>query len=322
MDKKEAVEFILSNFKNHIPFWPQLPKTSFLESMHVQFSEKFPGLSVDLSRKNIYIDTQRSSFVEEFEACYNSFSTNQSDYFAISQNYAAGFHEFIKQIAGKNLKFVKGQVVGPITFGMTLLDEKKKPLLFNRELKEIIPQFLSFKAKWQINEFKKATKAEIIIFIDEPYLVAVGTDQFSSFDKSTIISQINSVVGVIHKENALAGIHCCGNTDWSIILETDIDILSFDAFGFMDSLLIYRDSLNKFVQRGGVLSLGIVPNRQDYNLEGYAEKAVKILKNEPLLLKNGAIITPSCGCGTLGEDTAKKIHLLTIKIAESLAGFE
>jgi len=317
LDKDKALNFIIENFREHIPFWPQLPKLSFLESMHVQFSEGFPGRVINLDNRSIYIDTHKHSFIEEFEKCYNCLNTNQLDYFSVSQDYAAGFYEFIKQISDKEFRFIKGQVIGPISYGMTLLDERKKPLLFNSELNEIIPQFLSFKARWQINEFRKVTKAKIIMFLDEPYLVAVGTNQFASLDKPRIVSQLNSIIDDIHKEDALVGIHCCGNTDWSIILETNIDILSFDAFEFMDSLFIYKDSLNRFIQRGGVLACGIVSNRQDYNLNGYLEKSLEVFKKEPLLLKNGALITPSCGCGSVSEDFATKVHLLSIEIANA-----
>ncbi|MDD5292272.1 MAG: hypothetical protein PHY46_03720 [Candidatus Omnitrophica bacterium] len=321
-DLEKALDFVLDNFSAHIPFWPQLPRKSFLESMHVQFSQGFPGVKIDLSRKNVYIDTQGNSFMEEFEECYDALNNKRQDFFSVSPDYAAGLDGFLKNIKNKNSNFIKGQVIGPISYGMTLLDEKKRPLIFNKELSEIIPQFLGLKAKWQIKEFKKAAKSGIVMFIDEPYLVAIGTNQFAGLDGTKISSQLNSVINEIHQENALAGIHCCGNTDWSIILGTDIDILSFDAFGFMDNLLIYKDSLDKFIKRGGVLAFGIVPNRQDYNLEGYAQSALKIIKNEPWLLKNGAIITPSCGCGTLSEDLAKRIHLLTIEIADKLAALQ
>jgi hypothetical protein len=158
----------------------------------------------------------------------------------------------------------------------------------------------------------------MIMFIDEPYLVAIGTDQFSGLDKNEIVSQLNTVIDVIHKEGALAGIHCCGNTDWSLVLESKIDILSFDAFGFIDSLLIYKESLNKFIKKGGVIAFGIVPNREDYNLNNYLKRAIDILKKEPALLKNGALITPSCGCGTVSESFARKAHLLSIEIAQAL----
>ncbi|MFC1708602.1 hypothetical protein ACFL2J_00885 [Candidatus Omnitrophota bacterium] len=320
-DKVKAVDFVMQNLSNHIPFWPQLPKISFLESMHVQYSEGFPARVIDLEKKNLYINLQSPNFIEEFEKCFNAINTNQLDYFSISPDYSAGFHEFIKRISGEELKFVKGQVIGPISYGMTLLDEKKKPLLFDAELNEIIPQFLSFKAKWQINEFKKANpEADIIMFIDEPYLVAVGTNQFASFDKTGISAKLNCLIDAIHAQGAIAGVHCCGNTDWSIILDTNVDILSFDAFEFLDSLFIYKDSLSKFINRGGVLACGIVPNKQDYNLEGYLERALEVLKKDKLFLQNGVVITPSCGCGTVPEDFAKKVHLLSRDIAEACSG--
>ena len=318
-DVAKAVEFILLSFKNHIPYWPQLPRLSFLESMHVQYCQGFPGLTLDLSRKNAYVDTQKGSFMDEFEKCYDAINNKHLDYFSVGKDYAAGLYEFIKGIKAADFNFIKGQVIGPISFGMTLLDEKKRPLIFNKELVEIIPQFLSLKANWQIAELKKATKSQIIMFIDEPYLVAIGTNQFAGLDSSAIKSQINTVADVIRAEGALAGIHCCGNTDWSVILESNIDILSFDAFGFMDNLLIYKDSLNKFIKRGGVIAFGIVPNREDYDLSDFIKRYFKLLLSKGnFLLKNGALITPSCGCGTVSENFARQVHSFSIDLAERL----
>ena len=102
-----------------------------------------------------------------------------------------------------------------------------------------------------------------------------------------------------------------------IILETNLDILSFDAFDFLYSLFIYKDSLGKFIQRGGVLACGIVPNKEDCDLEGYQEKSLEVFKKEKLLLQNGVLITPSCGCGTISEAFAEKVHLLSKDIAEA-----
>jgi len=320
LDKRIAVEFILSTLNQHIPYWPQLPKISFYENMHIQYSQGFPGVTIDLPNKNMYIDTQKVSFIEEFEACFDAINNEKLDYFSISKDYAAGLHEFLRQIPGKDLKFIKGQVIGPISYGMTLLDERKKPILFNAELSQIIASFLACKAKWQIKELRRVSKADIVFFIDEPYLVAIGTSQFASFKKNDIVDKINHVVDAIHKEKALAGIHCCGNTDWSICFDTDIDILSFDAFEFFDSLLIYKDSLNKFIKNGGILSLGIVPNKEDYNLDGYIDKAKEVFKKNKALLSGGAFITPSCGCGTLSIEFAKRAHILIKEIAQGYSG--
>ena len=319
ISEREAVNFVLAEFKDHIPFLPQLPKRSFLESMHIQFSEGFPGVKIDLDRKNMFINTSDASFVEGFEEVFSAINNDQVGYFAISPAYAKGYQEFVKLSSGKRLPYVKSQVIGPLSFGMTILDEKKKPILLNPELQEIIPKFLGFKSAWQIRQLKDCGSAEeIIIFIDEPYLVAIGSNQFASFKKQDIVSKIDVVAQMIHREGAIAGIHCCGNTDWSICLETQVDIISFDAFEFLESLFIYKDSLNKFIKRGGILAWGIVPNKNDFDLDEYSSQAIKVIKNDLALLKNGALVTPSCGCGTLSEGAAKKIHSLAAQIARDL----
>jgi len=321
--ERDATSFVLEEFKDHIPFSTQLPKRSFFESMHIQFTEGFPGARIDLDKKNILVNTTDPSFIEGFEKVFSAINNSHLDYFSISTEYSKGFLEFVNKAAGKNFSYAKSQTIGPFSFGMTVLDEKKIPILLNSELQEIIPQFLGFKAVWQIRQLQKNNCAKkIIMFIDEPYLVAIGSNQFASFKKEDIVSKIDIIVDMIHQEGALAGIHCCGNTDWSICLDTKIDIISFDAFEFLDSLLIYRDSLKSFIQRGGVLAWGIVPNKPDYPLVDYLSKATEIIKRDPFLLTNGALITPSCGCGTLSEDTAREIHLMAIAIAQELCSLK
>jgi hypothetical protein len=36
-----------------IPFWPQLPRVSIYEDMHVQLPEHMPGLNVDEAAKQV-----------------------------------------------------------------------------------------------------------------------------------------------------------------------------------------------------------------------------------------------------------------------------
>ena len=49
------------------------------------------------------------------------------------------------------------------------------------------------------------------------------------------------------------------NTDWSLLLKSDIDVLNFDAYGFFDRLFLYKDDLVNFMNRGKHGIGGIVP---------------------------------------------------------------
>jgi methionine synthase II (cobalamin-independent) len=327
LNPQEACGLIFSNFKE-IPYWPQLVQRSFLENMYVQFSEGLPGVIIDQNEKKIYVDTSSENFVKELETCYECCLADTVDYFAISQDYAAGLYEFTNyQLPITNYQFVKGQVTGPISFGLSVTDENKRPLIYHKEFAEILTKVISMKARWQIKKFKiQNSKFKIIVFIDEPYLVSIGSG-FVSLKRKEVIKIIDDVVSAIHREGGLAGVHCCGNTDWSILLETELDILNFDAYNYFASLSLYPEELKGFLRRGGVLAWGIVPTavvadsietqalikRFEMNLKVLIDKG---LKKEDIL--NSFWITPSCGCGTLTVELAERIHNLTAEVSQRL----
>ena len=48
------------------PFWPQLPRRSFIENMYVQSLEGLPGLVIDEKNGTVYVDTRRTDGIEQF----------------------------------------------------------------------------------------------------------------------------------------------------------------------------------------------------------------------------------------------------------------
>lgn len=330
----------MAYFKDGIIFWPQLPKKSFLEQMMVQFSEKMPGVVVDPKNKNIFVDTKKASFNKEVETCFQNYLDDNLDYFAISPEYACGLYALTERLKELNrdtshfsehvfplekwdVSLIKGQIVGPITFGMNLLDTDKQPVIYQAELKECLIKLLSMKARWQIGKLsgdrgQGTGDRKIVIFVDEPYLACSGSS-FFTLKKEAVVAAINELAEAVHKEGALCGIHCCGNTDWSMILSCDLDILSFDAYGYLDNLLLYNEALNKFVERGGILSFGIVPNNEEAEKKDKKEELIgrikKAIKDKPKIGK--ILVTPSCGCGTLDVGMSEKIHRSCVEIAQA-----
>lgn len=323
LDVKRSCDFIEENFKGQIPFWPQLVKRSFNENMYVQFSEGMPGVSVDEKERKIFIDTGAVSFLKEMEETYLHALNKDDEYFAVGEEYAAGFYEMLsRNKLLKEAEYFKGQVIGPISFGLTVTDQNNQAVIYHPELSEILVKVLAMKAKWQIKKIRNRNSAlKIIIFIDEPYLVSIGTS-FVTVKKEKIINDINELIGIIHEEGAWAGIHCCGNTDWGTVLETDLDILNFDAYNYLNNLLLYSSALNKFLERQGMLAWGVVPNDQESLERSNVDTLAKIIEDagrKRNILKNNALITPSCGCGTLDESSAEKVHRLAGQIADTLA---
>lgn len=307
-DPKKSCEIILDRFKE-LPFWPQLPKRSFPENMYVQFSEGMPGVTLDDKSRSVRIDTAQA--LEGLEGFYGRFLEDDLESFKISKRMSEGFYAFLDAVksSGARYKFLKGQVTGPASFGLALTDEKKVSIIYNKELFEALTKLISMKARWQIKKIKELAEGAVI-FIDEPYLVSIGSS-YVNINIEETMGAINEVAHSIKQEGALAGLHCCGNTDWPVLLRSDIDILSFDAYNFMTQFTLFKKEIREFLKRGGTIAWGIVPTIAD-DLKGNTVEALldRFRKAREALGDIGedgsSLITPSCGVGSLDERDAEK----------------
>ena len=318
-DPKKAFRVISENFKT-IPFWPQLPKMSYPENMYVQYSERIPGLVVDTAGKNIHIESSRVA--SDIEEVYQKYLDGDIDFFKISENYAAGLFEFLKSAKLNDVKFIKGHITGPVSFGMFLTDEQKRAVIYDKDLFEVLTKVLVMKARWQIKKLKSIFPS-VIIFIDEPYLVSIGSS-YVNMDMALIGEKLDELIGAIKTEGCLAGIHCCGNTDWQFLLKRGIDILNFDAYNFMKEFLLYGEDIKGFLNRGGTIAWGVIPSSEEVlsvtkkDIVNRMKDALNKLKDKGIPGPVSSIITPSCGVGTLKEETAEKVFSLTREVSAEL----
>ncbi|MCP4516164.1 MAG: hypothetical protein GY824_13175, partial [Delftia sp.] len=121
------------------------------------------------------------------------------------------------------------------------------------------------------------------------------------------------------------------------LMESDLDILDFDAYDHMQAITLYPAELRAFLERGGSLGWGIVPTldkeaagtetipsllaRFDQGVERLVQKGFE----RDLLLRR-ALITPSCGAGgVLDETLAERVLDLLRQLSAALRqrhGFE
>ncbi|MDP8246773.1 MAG: hypothetical protein P9M00_01410 [Candidatus Tritonobacter lacicola] len=309
-----------------IPCWPQLPKRAFKEQMYVQASEGLPCVVIDEEKEKIYFDTSGDIY-PELEKCLTHVISEDVDYFAISEGYAAGLHEMVRLLENKKpdtITWVKGQTVGPVSLGLTVTDQAKRSIIYNDELFEAITKCCVMKARWQIRKLK-SVHPHVIIFIDEPYLSSFGS-AYINIQRDQVIGLLTEIIEAVHDEGALAGVHCCGNTDWSLLMDTPIDIINFDAYGYFEGITLYPEKLGDFLEKGGVLAWGIVPTSDaiatcshDGLLEEIKKKMAALEKKgvEKELLLSNCLITPSCGTGTLSVDLADRVLNVTARLSES-----
>ena len=312
-----------------VPAWPQLTRRSFRENMYVQYSAPLPALVVDDAAEKIYFDT-KDDITLALTPFYEAYLAEDMEAFALPQENAQGFYEMLEVLKKTTGEWAKGQVTGPISFGLTVTDQDLRASLYNELLADAIVKNSAMSARWQIRRLKEV-RPNIILFIDEPYMASFGS-AFISLSRETVVQMLDEVFDAIHAEGALAGVHCCANTDWSVLLKTQVDILNLDAYGYLDNLALYPQELTDFLARGGRIAWGSIPNQEDIwsatpvriaerlrsGMRSLITRAsAKGLAIDESLLSDG-FLTPSCGLGSTDEDLAERVLEILKETAHEL----
>ncbi|QWR76886.1 hypothetical protein [Candidatus Magnetomonas plexicatena] len=296
-----------------IPFWPQLPQTSFMETMVAQYSEGLPCLEIDSVREQYTIKRKSQDELNNF---YEKYSENPS--IAISEGNAAGFHKMISLLKTKErFDTLKGHVTGPLTFTLGIKDEAGRFLFFDEELREIALMLLIGKVKWQVEALKKYAD-NVVIFIDEPIFTAIGSSSYLGVSREESGRLITEIVNGIQSSGAIAGIHTCGKCDWDIVFDAKPDIVNFDSYAFFDTIAMYHERITKYLSEGGTLAWGMVPTTNFINYEDessiikkFDERLNSLAKNvDRDLILSHLMLTPSCGAGALTVPEAEKVFRL------------
>ena len=312
LDVGPTCRMILQHFRG-APFWPQFPQRSFRDGMIVQYSEGLPLLKVDEQAKALaFSDQDRASELTRF---YEHFLADDVDYFALSRDFAPGFFE-MRDLLRENVDrfgpFVKGQSVGPVTFCMAVRDAEGKALIHDTECREAFSKGLAIKALWQARELASLGK-RTILFLDEPSLTGFGS-AFTALEREEVIGILREFMSYLRERCPVSiGIHCCGNTDWSMLLEAGPDIISFDAYTCLDYFLLYQERITRFIEAGGSIAWGIVPTGEQAGAASQEEMMARLREGLGRLSRGGvdreqltrsSLLTPACGMGNMQESAA------------------
>ena len=315
LDTHEAVGLILKNM-TQIPYWPQMAQKGFQEDMVSQGAGGLPLIFCDLEQRQVRLTNavDRDTALTDF---YEAALAEELEKFSLAPEEASGFYgllDALRSLPADAPAFVKGQVVGPVTFATIVKGLDGKAILFDQELIQAVTRGLALKAAWQVAKIRE-TGRQAIIFFDEPSLTGLGS-AFLQISREEVIALLTETIAAAREPaEAYFGVHCCGNTDWSVLLETPIDILSFDSYEFFDNLKLYDKPLNKFLKRGGYLAWGLVPTSPTAPAETEAalwEKFTSQVKElvdaglDQKALLSQSLITPACGLGYLAPDRARE----------------
>lgn len=309
-----------------IPIWPQLPHYRN-EGMMLQFLAGLPGITQKEDR--VFIDSSGADFETEFLAFFEDYLgvvegavDLEDSRFVMTPDDAPGFELFLEEARQRQAGLItlKGQITGPITFCTGLADQQGRALFYDEQLRDAAVKLLAMRARYQTRMMARI-KERPLLFFDEPGLAGFGSSAFITITPGDINTCLSEVYEGVREEGGLTGVHVCANTEWPVIFDTGVDVVSFDAYSFFDKLTLFSDHLIAFFNRGGILASGIVPTTAELieretteNLVdrwiGQLEELEELGVPKEQVVKQ-TLITPSCGTGTVTEQQASRVLEMT-----------
>ena len=262
-DAERALEVALSM---DIPFWPQLPRLSYYEDMYVQAAEHFPGIILDVEAQTLSFSTEK--FMNELESVMAGF--DDPTLFDVSPDYSAVYHRFL-EMELSDRPAIRGQLEGPVSFGFNVADENDRPILFNDTVRPFMFEFMARRVNVQLERLKEKNP-NAFMFVDEPGLQFLFS-ALSGYGDVQAKADMEYFFSMIERPR---GVHLCGNPDWDFLLNLDMDILSMDIYTNRDVFAAYSAGIKRFLEKGGILSWGIVPT----NIEPYEKESLESLQDQ------------------------------------------
>lgn len=213
---------------------------------------------------------------------------------------------------------IKLQLTGPVTLGLALHAAGAHPdrafAVAGNAVRQRAAALLDLAAR-------RAPRAPLVVFVDEPGLTGLGHRDFP-IAPDLAIDLVSSALATLER-GALTGVHCCGPTDWNLVMSAGPRILSTPVDG---GLHLAAGSLAKFLEDGGWVAWGAVPT--DGPVGASAGRLFRQMSTswcdlvragcDPVQLRSQALVTPACGLATHGTTQTEHVYALTRQVAARL----
>ncbi|MHB8073775.1 methionine synthase [Desulfosporosinus fructosivorans] len=319
------------------PHWPQLPRLGAESSFVGQYLNALieTGIIGDVEVPKFQVDA--SDWVERMTAFYTLYlealdgDQKALERFGFSAQGGEGFEAFchnLEQFGTRDAVILKGQLSGSLTLGMQITDKNRRSSYYDDTLRDMLVKSLALHAEWQTKRLSQFG-LPVLMMIDDPGLYGFGASSHITLKREQLIDELNSIVEGILRQGGIAGVHVCAGMDWTLLFDSKVQVVNFDAYDYMQSMMALAEPLNEFLTRGGILSWGIVPTNPiaweetsqslKSNLDNNIRELVKRGVDESLL-RQQSMLTPSCGTGTLPRDLAEHVYGLLKDLGDKTLG--
>ncbi len=322
-----GVEAVLRNF-------PEAPCLPVMTRSIRWMLEGMPCLVFDREKRRILLDLSPAR-EEELLEFYDRYEANDLDYFAIRPETAPFLYAMIESLSRnrpEGLKWVVFHTAGPLILGDTIKMPDGNPSIHNETLRDMLIKASNIKARWLEKKIRdEVPGVEVVADLPETTLVNF-TSAGGTGTREEMISAIN---GSFEALDCLTWIHCCANVDWSLLTQTNTDVINFDAYQHADKAALYVKDFKRFLERGGMIGWGCIPVSGEVLEKETLESLLDRLQEGMDLFVKGGIdeallaasswIIPSCETVLLTPDQSDRAFELAREISRTMRiryGFE
>ena len=317
-DTERALDAIIGNF-------PEAPCLPVMTRGIRWVLEGIPCVVINREKHEILLDAspERENEIIEF---YDRVESDDLDYFATTPKTAPFFYAMIERLKNKRppeIKWLVFHTVGPLLLGDMLKQPDGTSAVHHETLRDILIKGINMKTRWLERKIK-AEIADVEVVADLPETTLVNfTSAGGTGSREKIISAINEGFSNL---NCLTWIHCCANIDWSLLTDTQTDVINFDAYQHADKVVLYVKEFKMFIERGGMIGWGIVPVEKESLDKETVQSLVKRLETtidlfvkkgiDESLLVSASWVLPCCDAVILTPDQTDDAFRMTRKISE------
>ncbi len=197
----------------------------------------------------------------------------------------------LKESRPADLKWVRFQTAGPLILGDTIKQMDGNPALHHETLRDILIKGSNIKARWLEKKIKdEIPGVEVIADLPETTLVNF-TSAGGTGSREDMVDIINESFRGL---TCLKWIHCCANIDWSILTDTETDVINFDAYHHSEKVSLYHREINAFLERGGMIGWGIIPVNEEVISNETVDRLTERLQDGHRPLREARALTRGC----------------------------
>lgn len=242
--------------------WPSLPQRSFRE--YFQSAAGLPGLTFDTLARRAYVRREQAEArLDELGLAYLQRNTAVS---TLTAEDAAGLLELLRNPAYVQDSYaIMSYLPGPISLGLQITDEQRRPLVYDPLLLEALTQHLALRVSWLTTRLANLAGSDVIICLDEPALMALHSpfcpidwdygievwEQIFTSTRGLCGLNLGNLGGSQHEEAI--------SRTWAHVLETSVELVFIDVAHQHAPLLLAAKELAAFLKRPGTLVWGLVP---------------------------------------------------------------